>query len=87
MSNLSRLALSALASAVLTGLSFIFPYTLMIYFFAPGFWLGDTLPNPLVNALGGQLFPVLASTAVWALLIFSLWLATHNGLTNLRNRY
>lgn len=84
MSNLFRLALSALAGAALAGLAFVFPYTLMIYFFAPGFWLGDSLPNPLVNALGGHLFPVFASAAVWALLIFGLWLLTRNGLTTLR---
>jgi hypothetical protein len=87
MSNLSRLALSTLASVILAGLSFVFPYTLMIYFFAPGFWLGDSLPNPMVNALGGYLFPVFASAVVWTLLIFSLWVMTHNGLTSLRNRY
>jgi hypothetical protein len=87
MSNLSRLALSAVASVLLAGLSFVFPYTLMIYFFAPGFWLGDSLPNSLVNALGGHLFPVFASAAVWALLIFSLWLVTHNSLANFRDRY
>lgn len=87
MSNLSRLALSTIASVALAGLSFVFPYTLMIYFFAPGFWLGDSLPNSLVNVLGGYLFPVFASAAVWTLLIFSLWLVTHNGLTNLRSRY
>ena len=87
MSNLSRLALSTLASVTLAGLSFIFPYTLMIYFFAPGFWLGDSLPNSLVNALGGYLFPVIASAVIWTLLIFSLWLMTHSSLDNLRNRY
>jgi hypothetical protein len=86
MSNLSRLALSTLASVVLAGLAFVFPYTLMIYFFAPGFWLGDSLPNSLVNALGGYLFPVFASAAIWTLLIFSVWRLTSNGLTNLRDR-
>jgi hypothetical protein len=87
MKNWTRLAISALASVVLAGLAFVFPYTLMIYFFAPGFWLGDSLPNSLVNALGGYLFPVFASAVVWALLIFSLWLLTHNSLTSLRERY
>ena len=87
MSNLSRLAVSTFASVILVGLAFAFPYTLMIYFFAPGFWLGDSLPNPLVNALGGYLFPVFASAVVWALLIFSLWLLTRNSLTSLRERY
>ncbi len=87
MSNLSRLAFSTLASVFLAGLAFVFPYTLMIYFFAPGFWLGDSLPNSLVNALGGYLFPIFASAVVWALLIFSLWLVTHNSLTSLRERY
>ena len=87
MSNLSRLAVSTFASVILSGLAFVFPYTLMIYFFAPGFWLGDSLPNSLVNAFGGYLFPVFASAVVWALLIFSLWLLTHNSLTSLRERY
>ena len=86
MSNLSRLALSTLASVILAGLAFVFPYTLMIYFFAPGFWLGDLLPNSLVNALGGYLFPVFASAVVWTLLIFGVWLLTRNGLMNIRNR-
>jgi hypothetical protein len=87
MSNLSRLALSTLASAALAGLSFVFPYTLMVYFFAPGFWLGDSLPDSLVNVLGGYLFPVFASAAVWTLLIFGLWLVTLNGLTGHRGRH
>ncbi|HWS99066.1 MAG TPA: hypothetical protein VN256_02265 [Pyrinomonadaceae bacterium] len=86
MSNLSRLALSTIASVILAGLAFVFPYTLMIYFFAPGFWLGDSLPNSLVNALGGYLFPVFASAVIWTLLIFSVWLLTRNGLMNIRER-
>jgi hypothetical protein len=42
----------------------------LLYFFAPGFWLGDALPEKAVNLLGGYLFPVIASVIIWTLLIY-----------------
>ncbi len=73
MGNRTRLAFSALISVILTVLAYLLPFTLMLYFFAPGFWLGDALPDSLVNALGGYLFPVFASTLIWTSLIFGVW--------------
>lgn len=73
MGNRTRLAFSALVSGILTGLAYLLPFTLMLYFFAPGFWLGDALPDSFVNALGGYLFPVFASALVWTFLIFGVW--------------
>lgn len=69
----ARLGISALASLVLTVLAYLLPFTLLLYFFAPGFWLGDALPDPTVNALGGYLFPVFASAFIWTLIIFGIW--------------
>jgi hypothetical protein len=53
--------------------AYLLPFTMLVYFFAPGFWLGDALPDSIVNALGGYLFPVFASAVIWTLLIFGLW--------------
>jgi hypothetical protein len=76
MSNWIRLGISALVSLILTLIAYLsmFSFTPLLYFFAPGFWLGDALPSSLVNALGGYLFPVFASALIWALLIFGGWL-------------
>lgn len=83
MNNRARLAISALASLILTTIAYLLPYTLLLYFFAPGFWLGDALPDSLVNALGGYLFPVVASALLWTLLIYGGWrLLTKSGRTN-----
>jgi hypothetical protein len=76
MNNRARLGISALVSAVLALVAYSLPFTLLIYFFAPGFRLGDALPDKIVNALGGYLFPVFASAVVWTLLIFGLWWLT-----------
>lgn len=82
MSNWKRLGISALVSLILTVIAYQLPFTLMLYFFAPGFWLGDALPDSLVNALGGYLFPVFASALIWTFLIFGGWLL----IAKLRNR-
>jgi hypothetical protein len=76
MSNRVRLGISFLVSLMLTAIAYLsmFSFTPMLYFFAPGFWLGDALPRSLVNALGGYLFPVFASALIWAFLIFGGWL-------------
>lgn len=73
MNNRTRLGISALVSAFLALAAYLLPFTLLIYFFAPGFRLGDALPDVVVNALGGYLFPVFASAIIWTLLIFGLW--------------
>jgi hypothetical protein len=73
MGNRTRFGISALVSAILTVIAYLLPFTLMLYFFAPGFWLGDALPERFVNALGGYLFPVFASAVIWTFLIFGLW--------------
>ena len=75
MSNWIRLGISALVSLILTLIAYLsmFSFTPMLYFFAPGFWLGDALPNSFVNALGGYLFAVFASALIWTLLIFGVW--------------
>jgi hypothetical protein len=73
MNNRARLGVSALVSACLALAAYLLPLTLLIYFFAPGFSLGDALPNSIVNALGGYLFPVFASALIWMLLIFGAW--------------
>lgn len=75
MSNWIRLGISALLSLIVTVVAYMLPFTFMLYFFAPGFWLGDALPESFVNTLGGYLFPVFASAVIWMLLIFGiLWL-------------
>jgi hypothetical protein len=73
MNKWARLGISALISIILAVIAYQLPFTVLLYFFAPGFWLGDALPNSIVNALGGYLFPVFASTLIWTLLIFGLW--------------
>lgn len=73
MNNRARLGISALASALLTVAAYLLPFTLLIYFFAPGFRLGDALPDGIVNALGGYLFPVFAAAVIWTLVIFGVW--------------
>lgn len=73
MGNRMRLGISALISIMLAAIAYLLPFTLMLYFFAPGFWLGDALPDSLVNSLGGYLFPVFASALIWTLLIFGIW--------------
>ena len=76
MNNRAQLAVSALASLLLAVVAYLLPFTLLLYFFAPGFWLGDALPERAVNVLGGYLFPVIASAVIWTLLIFGLWRLT-----------
>lgn len=73
MNNRIRLGISALVSALLASVAYLLPFTLLIYFFTPGFRLGDALPDRVVNALGGYLFPVFASALIWTLLIFGAW--------------
>jgi hypothetical protein len=82
MTNWMRLSISGFVSAILALLAYQLPFTLLLYFFAPGFRLGDALPDPLVNALGGYLFPVFASTIIWTFLIFGAWLL----IAKIRNR-
>lgn len=74
MNNPIRLGISALAVLIVTLIAYLLPFTQLVYFFAPGFWLGDALPNSLVNALGSYLFPVIASALIWTFLLFGLWL-------------
>jgi hypothetical protein len=82
MNNGTRLGISAFASVILTVIAYLLPFTVLLYFFAPGFWLGDALPDSIVNALGGYLFPVFASAVIWTLLIFGVWwLIRKSGLT------
>ncbi len=50
MNNWTRLAISALVSLILTVVGYLFPFTFLLYFFAPGFWLGDALPDSVVNS-------------------------------------
>ncbi len=73
MNNWTRLGISALVSLILTVIGYLFPFTFLLYFFAPGFWLGDALPDSVVNSLGGYLFPVIASAIIWTLLIYGFW--------------
>ena len=82
MNNRARLGISALVSAVLALVAYLLPFTLLVYFFAPGFRLGDALPDKAVNSLGGYLFPVFASAVIWTLLIFGVWLL----MTKIRGR-
>ena len=83
MSNLVRFSISSLIGVILTVIAYLLPFTVLLYFFAPGFWLGDALPDSMVNALGGYLFPVFASAIIWTLLIFGVWwLMTKSGRTN-----
>jgi hypothetical protein len=75
MNNRARFSISLLISALLAVIAYLLPYTLILYFFAPGFWIGDALPNTIVNALGGYLFPVIVSVVLWTFLIFGIsWL-------------
>lgn len=79
----ARLGISALVSLILTVIAYLLPFTFLLYFFAPGFWLGDALPDTVVNALGGYLFPVFASALISTLLIFCVWgLITRNRSRN-----
>ncbi|HUQ34212.1 MAG TPA: hypothetical protein VM095_18970 [Pyrinomonadaceae bacterium] len=73
MNNRARLAISAIASLIVAFVAYLLPFTFLLYFFAPGFWLGDALPERAVNALGGYLFPVIASVIIWTLLIYVVW--------------
>ena len=73
MSNWVRLGIAAIISAIMAAIAYMFPLTPLLYFFAPGFWLGNALPDSIVNALGGHLFPVFASALIWTFLIFVLW--------------
>ena len=78
-----RLAISALVTVVLTVTAYLLPFTVLVYFFVPGFWLGDALPDSMVNALGSYLFPVFASAVIWTLMIFGIWLlVTKSGRSN-----
>lgn len=74
MNNWMRLGIAAGISLILTVVAYMLPFDFMLYFFAPGFWLGDILPTGLVNALGGERFPIFASPLIWTLLIFVLLL-------------
>ena len=82
MNNWARLCISGLVSATLALVCYLFPLTFLLYFFAPGFWLSDLLPDSLVNTLGGYLFPVFASYIIWTFLIFGAWLV----LAQIKNR-
>ena len=82
MNNRMRFGISGIVSLLLTIVAYALPSTPLLYFFAPGFWLGDLLPNSFVNALGGYLFPVFASALIWTFLIFGVWLL----LAKMRNR-
>jgi hypothetical protein len=82
MSNWMRLCISGLVSAILALLGYLLPFTFLLYFFAPGFWLGDALPDSVINTLGGYLFPVFASAIIWMFLIFGAWIV----LGKIRNR-
>lgn len=73
MSVRARLGISAFISLILTVIAYLLPFTWLLYVFAPGFWLGDSLPETVVNALGGYLFPVYVSAIIWTLLIFGVW--------------
>jgi hypothetical protein len=73
MGNSTRFALSALASGIMSMVAYLLPFTFLLYVFAPGFWLGDVLPASVVNALGGYLFPVVASALIWTFLIYLAW--------------
>jgi hypothetical protein len=73
MNNRARLTISALISLIVAIVAYLLPFTFLLYFFAPGFWLGDALPERAVNALGGYLFLVIASAIIWALLIYVVW--------------
>jgi hypothetical protein len=73
MSNRARFIISALVSLTVALVAYLLPYTFLLYFFAPGFRLGDALPDKAVNALGGYLFPVIVSAIIWTLLIYGVW--------------
>jgi hypothetical protein len=73
MSNMVRFGISALVSGIVALIGYMLPFTLLLYFFAPGFWLGDALSDSQVNSLGGYLFPVFASILFWTFLIFGIW--------------
>jgi len=73
VNNWIRVGISALVSVILTVTAYYLPYTPLLYFLAPGFWVGDVLPVYAVNALGGYLFPLYASAVIWTILIFGGW--------------
>jgi hypothetical protein len=76
MNNWIRLGISALVSLILTVIAyFLLAYYFYpaLYFFAPGSYLGDALPQSFVNAIGDGLFTIVASGVVWALVIFGVW--------------
>ncbi|HEX8844231.1 MAG TPA: hypothetical protein VF791_06290 [Pyrinomonadaceae bacterium] len=79
MNNWARLGISALASLVLTVPAYlavvqVLPLDFLLFFLAPGYWLGKAMPASLVDAEGGPLFIVLASAVLWTLIIFGVWL-------------
>jgi hypothetical protein len=74
LSNWLRLVISLLVTLVLTALAYLLPLTPLLYFFAPGFWLSNIIPEGMVNALGGFYFPIYASIVIWTLLFFWLLL-------------
>jgi hypothetical protein len=73
MNNRVRFGISALVNVMVALIGYMLPFTLLLYYFAPGFWLGDALSDSLVNSLGGYLFPVFASILFWTFLIFGIW--------------
>ena len=75
MNNWIRFGIAAVVSVILAVTANGLPYTPLLYFLAPGFWLGDSIPVHAVNALGGYLFPVYASAVIWTLVIFGIWWA------------
>jgi hypothetical protein len=81
MNNRARFGISGLASVILAAIAYLLPFTFMLYFFAPGFWIGDALPDRAVNVMGGYLFPVIVSALVWALVIYGVWRLTARGRT------
>jgi hypothetical protein len=82
MNNWIRLGISVVAGVILSAGAYMLPFDIMLFCLAPGFWLSNTLPDSLVNAVGAGLFIVLASALVWALVIFGVWLL----LARLRTR-
>jgi uncharacterized membrane protein AbrB (regulator of aidB expression) len=73
MNNRMRFGISALVNVIVALTAYMLPFTLLLYYFAPGFWLGDALSESQVNSLGGHLFPVFASILFWTFLIFVIW--------------
>jgi hypothetical protein len=73
MGSRISLGISAVMSLSVAVIAYLLPFTFLLYYFAPGFWLGDALPGRMVNLLGGYLFPVIASALIWTFLIYGLW--------------